>query len=269
MSVQEAAARRAPTRDPAVLLWTVAGLLWTATVLVSVLGRSDLASHDEIIERSTMPWTLRIGAFLLIWTVMVGAMMLPSTVPMTRLFVAVSARAPRPHRARATLAATYLTVWLGFGLVALAGDRAIHATVDAWPWLDEHSGLVKAGLLGAAGIVQFSALKDRCLTACRDPMSMLWQHYRRGAGAWRLGWHHALNCLGCCWALMLVMFGVGVGNLAIMLGLAAVMVAEKTTRWGRRLVTPVGVVLLVSAVALALGALGVAPFAPTLSTGLD
>jgi predicted metal-binding membrane protein len=260
---------RATARDPAVKLWTVAGLCWAATAAVLVLGRTDLASHDQIIERSTLPWAVRIGAFLLIWTVMVGAMMLPSVVPMTRLFTLASARAPRPTRARATLLGTYLAIWLGFGLIALGGDRFIHLTVDSWPWLDAHSGLIKAGLLGTAGVVQFSALKDRCLTACRDPLSMLWQHYRRGAGAWRLGWHHALNCLGCCFALMLVMFGVGVGNLGVMVGLTAVMVAEKTTRWGRRLVTPVGVVLIVAAVALALGALGVAPFAPTLSTELD
>lgn len=262
-------AGRAVRRDPAALIWTLAGLCWTAAVLVIVLGRSDLASHDQIIERSTLPWAVRIAAFLVIWTVMVGAMMLPTTVPMTQLFFAVSSRAPHNASARASLIGSYLAIWLGFGLVALAGDRAIHLSVDGWPWLRAHSGLVKAGLLGLAGVVQFSGLKDRCLTACRDPLSMLWQHYRRGAGAWRLGWHHALNCLGCCFALMLVMFGVGVGNLAVMLGLTAVMVAEKTTRWGRRLVTPVGLVLLAAAAAYALGALGVAPFASALSTGLD
>jgi predicted metal-binding membrane protein len=268
MSAPTRTAGRAITRDPAVALWTVAGLCWGATVLVTVTGRSELASHDHVIEHSGLPWGARIAAFLGVWTVMVGAMMLPSTVPMTRLFFAVTGRAPRRSRARAALLVTYLATWTGFGLVALAGDRLIHLTVDGWPWLAAHSGLVRAGLLGLAGAAQFSALKDRCLTACRDPMSMLWQHYRRGVAAWRLGWQHALNCLGCCWALMLVMFGVGVGSLVVMLALTSVMVAEKATRWGRRLVTPIGVALLAGAAGTALGALGVAPFAPALAGGL-
>ena len=241
-------------RDPAVAVWTVAGLCWTATVALTVLGGQGMAGHDQIIEHDTGPWALRIGGFVLGWTVMVAAMMLPSTVAMTRLFTAVSARAPHPYRARATLFAVYLAVWLGFGLVALAGDTTVHAVVDRLAWLHAHEGVVEAGLLAVAGAAQFSPIKDRCLTACRDPLSMLWQHYRRGAGAWRVAWHHALNCLGCCWGLMLVMFGVGVGNLGVMLGLTAVMVAEKITRWGRRLVAPVGVLLLVAAVVEGFGA---------------
>lgn len=108
---------------------------------------------------------------------------------------------PQPGRARSALLLSYLAVWARFGAVALAADTSVHATVDHWPWLDNHSGLILAATLALVGAFQFSSLKDRCLTACRDPLSMLWLHYRRGARAWRLGWHHALNCLGCCWAL--------------------------------------------------------------------
>ena len=93
-------------------------------------------------------------------------------------------------------------------------------------------------------------------------MSMLWQHYRRGvAGGWRLGTRHALNCLGCCWALMLLLFGTGVGSLVWMLGLTAVMVAEKTARWGARLSAPVGAMLLVGAALVGLGAFDIGPLA--------
>jgi len=89
---------------------------------------------------------------------------------------------------------------------------------------------------------------------------MLWRHYRRRPrGAWRLATRHALNCLGCCWALMLLLFGTGVASLAWMLALTAVMVAEKTTRWGARLTTPVGVALLAGAVLVAASALGITP----------
>jgi predicted metal-binding membrane protein len=93
-------------------------------------------------------------------------------------------------------------------------------------------------------------------------MSMLWQHYRRGSGgAWRLGTRHALSCLGCCWALMLLLFGSGVANLAWMLVLTAVMVAEKTARWGARLSAPVGVSLLAAAAMIGLAAFGIGPIA--------
>ncbi|HZD74264.1 MAG TPA: DUF2182 domain-containing protein [Actinomycetota bacterium] len=266
MSAHTEAPRR--VRDPAVALWTIAGVCWAVMVALIVLGGDELASHDQIVEHSTLPWMVRIALFLLIWTVMVGAMMLPTTVPMARLVAAISARAPERGAARSALALSYLAVWMGFGLVALTGDLGVHAAVDSSPWLDEHAELVLAGMLGFAGAFQFSRLKDRCLTACRDPLSLLWRHYGRGGGAgWRLGVHHALNCLGCCWALMLLMFGVGVGSLSWMLLLTAVMVAEKTTRWGQRLTVPVGVGLLVAATVLALAALGVTPFAPTFSGG--
>src|SRR5215472_18621983 len=120
-------------RDPAVLLWTVAGLCWTATVLLIVFGGAKLASHDHVMEHSTLPWPTRIAAFLLIWTVMVGAMMLPTTVRMARLVAAVSARAPNPTPARVALAASYLAVWATFGVAALIFDRSIHFSVDHWP----------------------------------------------------------------------------------------------------------------------------------------
>lgn len=266
MSARTQTPRR--VRDPAVALWTLAGVCWAATVLLVVLGGDELASHDQIVEHSTLPWVVRIALFLLIWSVMVGAMMLPTTVPMARLVAAVSARAPQPGAVRTTLAVSYLAVWVGFGLAALTGDLGVHAAVDGWPWLGEHSELAVAGALGVAGAFQFSRLKKRCLTACRDPLRLLWRHYGQGRhSGWRLGVHHALNCLGCCWTLMLLMFGVGVGSLTWMLLLTAVMVAEKTTRWGQRLTAPVGVALLVAATVLALAALGVPPPAPTFPPG--
>jgi predicted metal-binding membrane protein len=249
-------------RDPAVALWSIAAACWSATILLATTGGEALGHHDVVVEQSTLPRLVRIAAYLSVWTVMVGAMMLPTTVPIARLVAAVSAGAPRPGRARFALAVSYLAVWSGFGLAALVNDIGVHAAVDRWPWLDGHSGLILAATLAVAGAFQFSGLKDRCLTACRDPFSMLWRHYGRGAlQAWRLGIRHALSCLGCCWALMLLMFGTGVGSLAWMLLLTGVMVAEKTTRLGRRLSAPIGVGLLVTALILALASLQLGPFA--------
>jgi predicted metal-binding membrane protein len=236
-------------RDPAVVLWVVAGVCWAATAWLVVAGGHGLGHHDVVLEGSTSPWPLRIGAFLAVWLVMIGAMMLPTVVPMARLFVAVTARAPRPVVARAGFLAAYLAVWTVFAGLALLGDAGVHALVAGWGWLAARPELVLGATLVLAGAFQFSPLKNACLTACRNPVGFLWQHYRRGAaGAWRLGLRHGMSCLGCCWALMLLMFATGVGSLAWMVGLTAVMVVEKTARWGARLVVPVGVALLVAGV---------------------
>jgi len=105
----------------------------------------------------------------------------------------------------------------------------------------------------AAGAFQFSDLKERCLSKCRLPGPYMLAHYRRGAsGAFRLGSGHGLFCLGCCWALMLVMFAAGVAVLWWMAALTAVMVYEKTGRYGRTLTPVVGLALLaLSALAFA------------------
>src|SRR3954447_13337107 len=243
-------------RDPAVGLWAVAGVCWAITFGLTVAGGSTAAHHDHVLEHDEHPWALRIGLFLAVWVVMLGAMMLPTLVPLARLFGPVSARSGHPRSARAGLYGGYLLVWVACAPLALLFDSGIHLVVHSWPWLGQREGLILAGALLAAGAYQLSPLKDRCLTACRDPFGFLWQHYRRGlSGGVRLGVMHGRWCLGCCWALMLVMFATGVGSLAWMLGLTGVMVAEKTTRWGARLVVPIGVVLLLAGLTLALIAL--------------
>ena len=131
----------------------------------------------------------------------------------------------------------------------LAGDMQIHRLVDSWGWLAEHTWVIGSAIFAIAGLFQFTPLKESCLKECRSPFGFFVRYYRRGAGhAWRLGLRHGLFCLGCCWALMLVMFGVGVGSLAWMLALAGVMVIEKVTRRGTLLSPVVGIAMLVLAV---------------------
>jgi predicted metal-binding membrane protein len=238
-------------RDPAVALWAVAGICWAATFALTLTGGAAAAHHDHVLEHDTLPWALRITEFLAVWAVMLGAMMLPTLVPLARILGPVSERAPRPRAVRGGLYGGYLLAWLVFAPVALLFDTTIHLLVHHWPWLDAHVGLILASTLVLVGAYQLSPFKDRCLTVCRDPVGFLWQHYRRGLrGALRLGARHAMWCMGCCWALMLLMFATGVGSLAWMLGLTGVMVAEKTTHRGARLVRPVGVVLLIAGVVL-------------------
>jgi predicted metal-binding membrane protein len=240
--------------DPGVVLWVVAGVCWVAAVSLAVAGPDGAGHHGVASAGSAPPW--RLGASLAVWLVMIGAMMLPTVVPMVRMFDVVTARAPRPAAARASFLAGYLAIWTAFAGVALLGDAAVDALVAGWAWLAARPGLILGVALVVAGAFQFSPLKNACLTACRNPVGFLWQHYRRGAaGAWRLGLRHGMSCLGCCWALMLVMVATGVGSLVWMTGLTAVMVIEKTARRGARLVVPVGGALLAAGVSLALSAL--------------
>jgi predicted metal-binding membrane protein len=168
-----------------------------------------------------------------------------------RLFQAASARQERPTRARAAFFLGYAAVWSGFGALAFLGDAAVHHTVDAVPWLSARPWIIAGSVLATAGVFQFSDLKERCLTKCRQPGPYLLAHYRRGARAgFQLGLGHGLFCLGCCWALMLVMFAAGVAVLWWMAALTAVMVYEKTGRHGGAVTPFVGVALLaLSAVA--------------------
>jgi predicted metal-binding membrane protein len=140
----------------------------------------------------------------------------------------------------------YAAVWTVFGAAALAGDATLHRMVHASPWLGAHPNLIAGSVLAVAGVFQFTPLKERCLRECRHPGAFLLQHYQRGIGAaFRLGRKHGVFCLGCCWALMLLMFAVGVTSVVWMAGLAAVMVYEKTGRLGRDLTPVAGAVLLV------------------------
>ena len=190
--------------------------------------------------------------FLLAWQVMLAAMMLPSSLPLVRLFARTSAGQPRPRAAMAGFLGGYAIVWGGFGALAFVFDIGVHATVDASPWLQAHDWILGAGVLLLAGAFQFSSLKYACLDKCRHPAQFLLRFYERGAaGGLRLGLRHGAFCLGCCWALMLVMFSVGVASLVAMAVLTAFMVYEKTQPRGREAVPVVGASMVALALTLA------------------
>ena len=122
--------------------------------------------------------------------------------------------------------------------------------VDALPWLAEHPQLILAATLLAAGLWQFSPLRDRCLDECRSPLGFVMNRWRGNAPereALSMGIAHGAFCVGCCWSLMLVMFAVGLGSVTAMIGLGALTAVEKNLPWGRRLTRPLGVVLVLAA----------------------
>ena len=201
---------------------------WALAVAAEISGRGTALHHDALIE-GRLPYALALVLFLVAWQAMIAAMMVPSSLPLVRLFAAAAAGQPRPRAAMAAFLGGYALVWTAFGWLAFVGDTMVHATVDRTPWLQHHEWLIAGGTLALAGAFQFSGLKDRCLEVCRHPGAFLLRHYERGlAGAFALGRRHGLFCLGCCWALMLLMFAAGVANLWWMAGLTALMVYEKT-----------------------------------------
>jgi predicted metal-binding membrane protein len=120
--------------------------------------------------------------------------------------------------------------------------------VNATPWLERHDWWIGGAVLALAGAFQFTSLKDACLDKCRHPAQFMTRYYERGPrGGLRLGIRHGAFCVGCCWALMFVMFAAGVASLIWMALLTAVMIHEKTRPAGARAVPVTGVALLAAA----------------------
>jgi predicted metal-binding membrane protein len=191
------------------------------------------------------------------WTLMIVAMMLPTSLPLVVVFHRLTRQRQNQAWLLGSLLAGYLSMWIVFGVAVHVGDGLLHAAVAQSAWLEAHAWAVGAGLLVLAGLYQFTPLKYACLDQCRSPLSFLTEHWRgrhAGTQAFRLGVHHGLFCIGCCWSLMLLMFAVGMGNLGWMLVLGAVMAIEKNLPWGRRISAPLGVGLLCSGLALGLAA---------------
>jgi predicted metal-binding membrane protein len=233
------AARRAPAA-----VYLAIALAWSIALAAKAVGAAELVHHDYLIEGGLHP-AAALGLFLVVWQLMTAAMMLPSSMPMIRLYWSTARSQARPGAALASFLAGYALVWTVFGGLALLSDLMLHRLVHSWEWLEARPHLIAGAVLIGAGAFQFSKLKDKCLEECRHPGIYLMRHYKRGASeAFRLGRGHGLFCLGCCWALMLLMFAVGVANLAWMAALAAVMAYEKIGRHGRDLTPAVGVALL-------------------------
>ncbi len=235
------ALRAAPLWRGSPLVLLAIGVAWALALGAELTGRVQwVHHHDLMVEHLSIAASLAL--FLVAWQVHVAAMMLPSTLPMLAAFDRAAAGQAHPRVARSAFLGGYVVVWTGFGLAALVAQTLLDAVLHHPMHRPE---VLQGAVLVLAGAFQFSALKDRCLEQCRNHVAFFLQHYRRGAGAaFRLGVHHGLFCLGCCWALMLVMFVVGIANLAWMAPLALLMLYEKAGRHGDRIVRPVGVALI-------------------------
>ncbi|MGR8931773.1 MAG: DUF2182 domain-containing protein [Gammaproteobacteria bacterium] len=164
------------------------------------------------------------------WAVMMAAMMLPSALPMLNAFSRYCQRdsSARPSRTL-WFASGYLLAWLAYSLVLTLTQWLFHGWTWLSPMMENRQPWVAATILLIAGIYQFTAFKNACLSHCRSPFAFLLHHWRPGnVGALQIGFNHGLTCLGCCWAQMLVMFAVGVMSLAGMLIITSLVFVEKT-----------------------------------------
>ena len=185
--------------------------------------------------------------YLVGWTLMTVAMMLPSTLPLIEIFRRLTIKKKNHLQLVALVIAGYLIVWAGFGVVAHIGDWGLYQLLGRLPWVQSNGWILGVGILVLAGGFQFSSLKYRCLDKCRAPLSFVMQYWRGKRDrlhSFMLGIHHGIFCVGCCWALMLLMFVVGTGSIGWMLALGAVMAIEKNMPWGRKLSAPLGVALI-------------------------
>jgi predicted metal-binding membrane protein len=229
---------------------------WTWIVLMArdMYGTMDGASAWMM--TSVWDWP-HILVLWVMWAVMMTAMMLPTATPLILLYAAAarrSAEAGSAARRVYALAAGYVLMWALFSLMATALQRILASARVLTPMMEPATPAAGAVVLAIAGAYQLTPLKRACLRACRSPLGFMLQRWRGGAaGALRLGMDHGAHCLGCCWALMLILFAGGVMNLMIIITLTVWVLVEKIAPFGERTPTASGFALLAIALWMAVG----------------
>jgi predicted metal-binding membrane protein len=214
---------------------------------------SALMEHDKMMANMgmtmDMPWSAADVFFTFaMWAVMMIGMMAPSALPMLLLFAAARAGRGKRGVSRATLTfgLGYITVWTSFSAGAAVAQWGLHQAALLSAAMASSSGRLTGAILIAAGAYQLTPWKSRCLTHCRSPLGFLMTNWRDGTlGAFRMGFRHGAYCLGCCWALMCVLFVVGVMNLIWVATLTGFVLIEKIGPAGSIVARVAGAVMVV------------------------
>lgn len=248
-----ATARIGPVREPdgtvvgqfPAVVATIGGA-WLTLVLVQLSG-TDAALHHHALIEGGVPLALAIPVFMIAWQVMVVAMMWPASLHALAWVLSAPSRALRPGLAIAAFLGAFAFAWAAFGLAAFVGDVFLHHVVDAMPWLGSRPWVLDAAVLATAGAYQLTPLKRRSMAACRGTRRGMASSHSTEPSAFRLGLQHGVDCVMSTWALMLLMFADGFGNLVPMVALTGLMAYEVTGRRGRPAASTAGVVLLMAA----------------------
>ena len=227
--------------------------IWLARASVDMYG--EMTGPSAWMMRATWDATYTALIFAM-WTAMMAGMMLPSAAPAILIFARVARSGSDPEHPvlRAHLfAAGYLVAWAAFSAAATLVQRSLARSALVTPMMAAASPYFAAALLVVAGAYQWSAAKRACLARCRGPAAFLVERWRPGPlGALRLGAEHGVYCVGCCWALMLLLFAGGVMSLPWIAGLSLLVLYEKVgpaNAWSDR---ALGVLLGAAGVALGL-----------------
>lgn len=239
-------------RDRAVILAALAAVTVIAWAYVLWLAHSMAGAGDMGVMMMPMskPWSAADFLFTFaMWAVMMVGMMTPSVAPMILLYATVgrqAAAAGKPFAATGWFGSGYFFAWVLFALIAAAAQAALQRAALLTPVLSSASDAFGGTVLIAAGVLQWTPIKDACLQQCQAPLHFIQRHggFRADAlGSIRLGLLHGAYCIGCCWALMALLFVGGVMNVLWIAGLAILVLLEKSIP-GRLIPRLAGVILV-------------------------
>jgi len=238
----------------------LSGLAWVGTVYQAGGMGLGMFTCSMTME---MPFSVSNGVlYVVLWGVMMVAMMLPAMTPTVGLFQTIARRKQEqglPFTPVWIFIAGYVVLWTLTGGIGYAADIAIQSLPRAFPALQTYGALIGGMTLIVAGLYQLTPLKYLCLSQCRSPLGFLLNSWRDGTwGAFRMGVHHGLYCLGCCWSLMVVLFVVGTMNLVWMGILSIIIFVEKIVPHGVEMGKATGVALIALGLVMGVGVLPVA-----------
>jgi predicted metal-binding membrane protein len=224
-----------------ILAW--ADLVWLADDMamggMDMTGYRMIPAGQGLMMPASAPWQpIEFAYVFAMWVVMMIGMMTPSVAPMILIYARVGRQAAvqgKPFAASGWFAAGYLLAWTAFSLAATAAQWALERAALLTPMMQSASNRLGAIVLIVAGVYQWTPLKEACLSYCQAPLTFIMRHggFRRDPmGALALGFRHGIYCIGCCWALMALLFVVGVMDLLWIAALAALVLVEKVVPLG-------------------------------------
>jgi predicted metal-binding membrane protein len=227
-------------------------ILWLAgNMNMDAMPKSDMTGMGAMLAPAFRPWNATdFVVMFVMWTVMMVGMMTPSATPMIMMYASIGrqgAHQARPLAATGFFAGGYLLAWTAFSLVATLGQWLLERAALLTPMMATANAVLGAAVLIAAGLFQWTPVKDACLRHCQTPVGFIVQHggFRHDAfGSLALGFRHGGYCIGCCWALMALLFVGGVMNILWIAGLTIYVLLEKVFPLGRMVSRAAGAGLL-------------------------
>jgi predicted metal-binding membrane protein len=221
------------------------------------MGMAEMGDMGTMLAPAFRPWSGAEFAFTFaMWTMMMVGMMTPSVAPMVLLYASAGRKAAalgRPLAATGWFVAGYLLVWAAFSLAATLVQWQLTRLAVITPMMVSATDLFGGAVLLAAGLYQWSPLKYACLSQCQSPLGFLLSRggfYESPWASLRLGAEHGIVCVGCCWALMALLFVGGVMNLLWIAGLAIFVLLEKLLPTGRLVPRIAGAVMVAAGLLL-------------------